>query len=85
MAHNFPRDESAVARRCARPTCGRPPSASMTYDYRARTIYVIAVLDERHPAYYDLCEEHASSLVPPRGWACRNERTELDVCPRLSA
>jgi Protein of unknown function (DUF3499) len=40
----------------------------MSFDYGARLVTVDSLAQFRHPASYDLCVTHSSSLVPPRGW-----------------
>ena len=40
----------------------------MSYDYKARVVFVSPLATDRHPAYYDLCAQHIRSLAPPRGW-----------------
>lgn len=45
----------------------------MSYDYTNRTVFVGPLIDDRHPAFYDLCRTHLESLVAPRGWTLRRQ------------
>ncbi|HZA39108.1 MAG TPA: DUF3499 family protein [Actinomycetota bacterium] len=65
---------------CSKPSCARPGSAILAYDYAAR----IAVLEdplegEVSPHNYALCGPCANQLRPPRGW----ELVDLRTAPRL--
>jgi len=62
-----------VSASCSRPACGRPPAATLTYDYASST----ATLDHlapSHPMQYDLCEAHAGRLSVPNGWTLVDRR-----------
>ncbi|MCU4185689.1 DUF3499 domain-containing protein [Acidiferrimicrobium sp. IK] len=53
---------------CARPGCGAPTAAWLTYDYSAQCVW----LDDEPGAAGDqwgLCADHAGRLRAPRGWA----------------
>jgi hypothetical protein len=63
-----------MARLCARPTCGQPAAASLTYDYEARTAWVDDLTDEHHPSSYALCAHHADGLRVPNGWERSDRR-----------
>ncbi|MFZ4515420.1 MAG: DUF3499 family protein [Acidimicrobiia bacterium] len=54
-------------RLCARPDCARAAGASLTYDYRARTVWIDA-LERPDPSRYDLCDWHAARVTVPSGW-----------------
>lgn len=54
-------------RLCARPDCARTASASLTYDYSARTVW-IDHLERPDPSRYDLCDWHAARVTVPHGW-----------------
>ena len=60
-------------RRCSKPGCSTLGFVSMSYDYANRAVFVGQLIDERHPAFYDLCRVHLDSLVPPRGWTLRRQ------------
>lgn len=62
------------SRTCAKPGCNATASATLTYDYSARTAWVEQLQAEAHPMAYDLCGEHADSLKVPRGWAHTDRR-----------
>lgn len=40
----------------------------MTYDYRARTVWVDTLEERDDPNGYDLCTAHADGTGVPRGW-----------------
>lgn len=54
-------------RLCARPDCARAASASLTYDYGAKTVW-IDHLDRPDPSRYDMCDWHAARVTVPSGW-----------------
>lgn len=58
----------AAGRNCSRPGCGTPAGATLAFSYGERTARLVALLDERDPQAYDLCEPHASRTRPPREW-----------------
>ena len=65
---------------CSKPSCSRPGSALLAYDYAAR----VAVLEdppegEISPHFYALCSPCANGLQPPRGW----DLVDLRGGPRL--
>ncbi len=62
------------SRTCAKPGCNTTASATLTYDYSARTVWVEQLGVEAHPMAYDLCAEHADSLKVPKGWAHADRR-----------
>lgn len=63
-----------MTRACARPGCGEPATATLTYDYSARTSWLDPLAGERHPMRYDLCAAHADALSVPRGWTLDDRR-----------
>lgn len=65
-------------RHCARPACGDPASAIMTYDYASRTVWLHSPGDEPDPAAaWGLCPAHADRLNVPVGWALEDRRTPI--------
>lgn len=62
------------SRTCAKPSCNASASATLTYDYSARTAWVELLDSEAHPMAYDLCTEHADGLKVPQGWALADRR-----------
>ena len=60
-------------RQCSKPGCSALGVVSMSYDYTNRTVFVGQLIDERHPAFYDLCRTHLERLAPPRGWTLRRQ------------
>lgn len=62
------------SRSCAKPGCNASASATLTYDYSARTAWVESLGSEAHPMCYDLCAQHAGALRVPEGWALQDRR-----------
>jgi hypothetical protein len=63
-----------VVRHCARPTCSASATATLSYDYSARTMWLEDLHDDDHPATHDLCGRHADRLTPPNGWELLDRR-----------
>ena len=63
---------------CSRPTCQRPPTATLTYDYAA-SVATIAGLGAPHPMQYDLCDLHTDRLSVPVGWTLVDQRVVAPV------
>ena len=55
-------------RRCTRNSCEQQAVATLTYSYQDSTVVVGPISVYSEPHTYDLCAQHADSLVPPRGW-----------------
>jgi hypothetical protein len=66
-----------MSRHCARPGCNSAATATLTYDYNARTAWLAHLASEGHPMAYDLCSEHADSLRVPVGWALQDRRSRV--------
>jgi Protein of unknown function (DUF3499) len=62
------------SRTCAKPGCNTSATATLTYDYSARTAWVERLAAEAHPMRYDLCSDHADALRVPQGWARQDRR-----------
>lgn len=62
------------SRTCAKPGCNTSATATLTYDYGARTACVELLHSEAHPMRYDLCSHHATGLRVPQGWALQDRR-----------
>jgi hypothetical protein len=62
------------SRTCAKPGCASPASATLTYDYAARTAWVELLDGEAHPMSYDLCADHADVMKVPQGWSLQDRR-----------
>jgi hypothetical protein len=50
----------------------------MSYAYGDRVVWVTDLEPDAHPMTHDLCDEHASTIAPPRGWELRDERLRRD-------
>ncbi len=59
--------------RCARPTCGAPAAAILTYDYATRTAW-IDVPGEPSLGAWSICAAHADGLKVPVGWGLHDRR-----------
>lgn len=58
---------------CARPGCGRPAAAWLTYEYATRRVW----LDDEPGGPGDrwgMCAEHAGRLTVPQGWTAVDRR-----------
>ena len=65
-------------RSCDRPACGAPAVATLTFHYGGRTAWLDELIDNKEPATYDLCGQHADRLRVPMGWA-REDRRQSSV------
>jgi hypothetical protein len=63
-----------VSRSCARPGCGRPAVATLSYAYADGTVWLEDLVAESHPMVHDLCALHADNVRVPRGWELQDER-----------
>ena len=63
-----------MARLCSRPGCAADASATMSYDYRARAVWLDDLTHEAEPNGYDLCPSHAERLGVPMGWSRSDQR-----------
>lgn len=66
----------AATRRCSRPGCPAPASATLTFRYDQQHARLAALLPDGGPETYDLCSEHADRTRPPFGWSLRDDRPE---------
>lgn len=66
-----------MPRLCARPTCDVGATATMTYGYAARTVWVDDLIPESYSESYDLCAPHADRLTVPLGWVLTDRRSLL--------
>ncbi len=64
----------AVSRSCARPGCGRPAVATLSYAYAEGVVWLEDLAAEDHPMVHDLCLLHADTVRVPRGWELRDGR-----------
>jgi len=63
-----------MSRLCSRPGCAAAASATMSYDYASRTVWLDDLHPEVDPNDYDLCPTHADRLGMPQGWTCTDRR-----------
>lgn len=73
-----------MTRHCARPGCGQPATATLTYDYRGKAAWLERLATEPHPMTHDLCEDHANRLSVPRGWRLEDRRVVAPLVPRVT-
>jgi hypothetical protein len=66
-----------VSRSCARPGCGRPAVATLSYRYAESVVWLEDLAPEDHPMVHDLCGQHADGVRVPNGWELRDERRGL--------
>ncbi len=72
-----------MSRHCARPGCGHPATATLTYHYGAQAAWLERLSTEAHPMTHDLCEAHADGLSVPRGWSLEDRRVVAPLAARL--
>jgi hypothetical protein len=66
-----------MSRQCARPGCGEPAIATLSYQYATSTVWLDEVAHEPDPSTYDLCRRHAAGMTVPRGWRLEDRRPTL--------
>jgi hypothetical protein len=77
------RDEEYARRQCARFGCSAVAAATFTFDSSARTVW----LDTPAPGAAragELCNRHAGSLTPPRGWQLEDRRGPAPAAPLVA-
>jgi hypothetical protein len=70
-----------VTRICARPGCRRHASATLSYRYADRVVWITELTSEAHPMTHDMCDDHAATVRVPRGWELRDERPTAAMLP----
>jgi hypothetical protein len=65
---------------CARPGCGEPATALLTYDYTGRTVWLDDA-SEIDGSSWPLCSAHADGLKVPVGWNCEDRRAQVVPLP----
>lgn len=73
-----------MSRHCARPGCGQPATATLTYRYEHQAAWLERLSPESHPMTHDLCEAHAEGLTVPRGWRLEDRRVVAALVPRFT-
>lgn len=71
------------SRHCARPSCGGAASASLTYDYASRTVWLDHLGDSAEGSW-GMCAAHAAGLTVPVGWALSDRRHLIELRPALA-
>lgn len=66
----------AATRRCSRPGCPAPATATLTFDYGQQHAALVALVPDGGPETYDLCGDHADRTRPPYGWSLHDDRPE---------
>lgn len=70
----------AAHRRCSRPGCPTPATATLAFRYRDQHATLVPLAPDGGPETYDLCGDHADRTRPPHGWTIADERpVEEDV------
>lgn len=70
-------------RRCARPACGEPASATLTYRYASGEVWIGDLAPRHEPHAYDLCVRHADRLTVPGGWRLDDHRGGRGAAARV--
>lgn len=65
------------SRRCSRTGCRWPASATLTFGYVERTVWVEDLRPQKERNAYDLCAAHAERTTVPIGWV----KDDLRVAP----
>ena len=55
-------------RRCCRPGCGRPATATLVYAYSDKTAIIGPLSPTTDPHAWDLCNRHSDHITAPVGW-----------------
>lgn len=63
-----------VSRQCSRTGCAESAAVTLTYNYERQQVWIDALLPEREPHVYDLCERHADRMSVPHGWHLDDRR-----------
>lgn len=66
----------AATRRCSRPGCPTPATATLTFRYDQQHASIVPLVVDGGPETYDLCGDHADRTRPPHGWTCADERPD---------
>lgn len=64
-----------VLRQCSRPTCSEDATATLTYVYGGRLVFLDLLSTARDPNDYDLCARHADRVRVPNGWGLEDRRS----------
>jgi hypothetical protein len=60
-------------RLCARPGCGEPATATLSFQYATSTVWLDDLVP-KEPSTIDLCGRHADRLAAPKGWTGHDRR-----------
>lgn len=66
----------AATRRCSRPGCPTPATATLAFAYDEQHAALVPLLPDGGPETYDLCGDHADRTRPPHGWTLRDDRPD---------
>jgi hypothetical protein len=72
------------ARLCRRPGCAEAATASLSFQYATRTVW----LDDNgdgEPHTIDLCTMHADRVTPPKGWIGEDRRRTAGPAARAAS
>ena len=64
----------AATRRCSRPGCPTPATATLTFRYDQQHVSLVPLVADGGPETYDLCGDHADRTRPPHGWSLHDDR-----------
>ncbi len=65
-----------MVRQCSRTGCAERATVTLTYEYARAQVWLDALVTDRDPHSYDLCDRHAARLTVPQGWQLRDRRDE---------
>lgn len=66
----------AAHRRCSRPGCPTPATATLAFAYDRQHATLAPLVADGGPETYDLCHDHADRTRPPHGWTIEDQRPE---------
>lgn len=66
----------AATRRCARPGCPTPATATLAFRYDRQHATLAPLVPDGGPETYDLCGDHADRTRPPHGWTLVDDRPD---------
>lgn len=65
-----------ASRRCSRPGCPTPATATLTFRYDHQQASLVPLVEDGGPETYDLCGDHADRTRPPHGWTLEDARPD---------
>lgn len=70
--------DSTAARTCSRPDCAAAATATLTFSYATKEVWLAVLAQDPDPDSYDLCDRHAARTRAPSGWRLTDRRVDED-------